>query len=135
MRVINTGGGGSSAIPDVVTLADAPTLPVNASVTDIASVTLTQAATVLNPTGSIVDGQKLMYRISTASSRALAWDTTFRTASTAPLPAATAIGQNYYTFYYVTADTKWDYVATEGNTAGGSGLTSDQVLNRVAQRA
>lgn len=71
--------------------------------------TLTFAA----PSGTPVDGQKLMLRIKDSGvSRTLNWNAIYRPFGSITLPAATVAGKWHYVgFVYNAADSKWDAVA------------------------
>lgn len=73
---------------------------------------LASALSISNPTGSPVEGQKLIFRIKdNATPRALTWDTQFRAMGTA-LPSTTTTSKTIYIgFIFNNTDTKWDCVA------------------------
>ena len=70
------------------------------------------ALTINNPTGSPVEGQKMIIRLKdNASARALTWDTQFRAIGVA-LPTTTVVSKTMYIgFIFNNTDTKWDCVA------------------------
>ncbi len=99
----------------VVTLADAATVTPNISTTDIGILTsLSQTTTFANPTGSPVDGQSLIIRVTSTISRRLFWGTNYSAASNGYLPERTTGGgvEDYVQFRYAFADLKWDLVST-----------------------
>lgn len=99
--------------PRIATAASSATPTPNADTTDqfILSA-LAVAAAFAAPTGTPVDGQKLMVRIKdNATIRALTWNAIYRTL--AVLPSTTVVSKTLYIgFIYNSADTKWDCVAT-----------------------
>ena len=86
---------------------------INADITDIHVVTA-QAEAILysNPTGTLVQGQKLIIRIKdNATARAITWGANFRAMGTA-LPTTTVVSKTKYLgFIYNSTDTKWDLIA------------------------
>lgn len=120
----------------MVTLTNDETVPVNAATTDIGVLNnLTVATTILNPTGSPVNGQYLAFRITTTAPRTLTWDTQYVGNSGVALPAATSGGSlvDYYEFRYNANTTTWD-ILRSGNIATA---TSAQTLTnkRITPRA
>ncbi len=64
---------------------------------------------VKNPTGSPINGSKLMIRLKDSGSRRnLVFDTMYRATSGAALPTVTENGTLYLDFIYNDQDTKWD---------------------------
>lgn len=66
-----------------------------------------------NPSGTPVNGQKLIVRIKdNGTAQALTYDTQFRASSDLALPTTTVLSKTLYMgFIYNSADTKWDLVA------------------------
>lgn len=82
--------------------------------TDQYSITaLAEAATVAAPTGTPVNGQKLIIRIKdNGTARALSWNAIYRAMGT-PLPTTTVLSKTLYLgFIYNSTDSKWDLVAS-----------------------
>ena len=82
--------------------------------TDIHVITAQAAAAAFAaPTGSPVQGQKLIIRIKdNGTARALTWDAIYRAMGTA-LPTITVLGKTLYLgFIYNFTDTRWDLVAS-----------------------
>jgi len=79
--------------------------------------TLSQAAQLLNPTGTPANGQRYILRITSSTTRALTYDTQYRGSADLDLPAATSVGgkTDYLTFMWNSAASKWDLV---GRTFG-----------------
>lgn len=99
--------------PRVVSTASSATPTPNAATTDQYVLTaLAAAATFGAPTGSPVDGQRLMVRIKdNGTARTLAWNAIYRILGIT-LPSTTVISKTLYVgFIYNAADTKWDGVA------------------------
>lgn len=70
-----------------------------------------------NPSGTPVNGQKLIVRIKdNGTARALTYDTQFRASSDLALPTTTVLSKTLYMgFIYNSADTKWDLLAVLNN--------------------
>ena len=103
-----------SITPKVVSATSITTsVAINADTTDIHVVTA-QAEAILysNPTGTLVQGQKLIIRIKdNATARAITWGANFRAMGTA-LPSTTVLSKTKYLgFIFNSTDTKWDLVA------------------------
>ena len=73
---------------------------------------LAAALSIANPTGSPVEGQKMIFRIKDAGvAKGLTWDTQFRALGVA-LPSTTVVSKTMYIgFIFNNTDTKWDCVA------------------------
>ena len=104
-----------SIIPKIVSATSITTsVAINADITDIHVVTA-QAEAILysNPTGTLVQGQKLIIRIKdNATARAITWGTNFRAMGTA-LPSTTVVSKTLYLgFIYNSTDIKFDLVAS-----------------------
>lgn len=99
--------------PRVISAASASTLtPSIASADQYAYTALATNLTIAAPTGTPVDGNKLIFRIKdNGTSRTLMWDSVFRAIGTT-LPTATTIGKTLYVgAIYNSTDTKWDVIA------------------------
>lgn len=70
-----------------------------------------------NPSGTPVNGQKLIVRIKDdGTARALTYDTQFRASSDLALPTTTVLGKTLYMgFIFNATDTKWDLLAVLNN--------------------
>ena len=104
-----------SITPKVVSATSITTsVAINADITDMHIVTA-QAEAILysNPTGTLVQGQKLMIRIKdNATARAITWGANFRAMGTA-LPSTTVLSKTLYLgFIYNSTDSKFDLVAS-----------------------
>ena len=100
--------------PQVQSVADAGgTLTPVAITNDVVIATaLSQATTIAAPTGSPVQGEKLVIRLKdNGTARALTWNAIYRAVGVT-LPTTTVLGKIVYCgFIYNSTDTKWDCVA------------------------
>ena len=102
----------------IVSITNSSTPTPNADVTDQYHVTaLSGSATFGAPTGTILDGQKLVVRIKdNGTARALAWNSVYRASTDLALPTTTVLSKTLYLlFVYNYADTKWDLLALMNN--------------------
>lgn len=100
------------------TVASSATPTPNADTTDIYTVTaLAETATFGAPTGTLLNGQKLIIRIKdNATARTLAWNAIYRAGTDVALPLTTVISKTLYCgFIYNSTDSKWDLMAVTGN--------------------
>ena len=98
----------------VVTVAQSATPSINTDITDVASITsLAQAITSVGVSGTPVDGDLLMVRITDdGSARAISWGGSFE-ASTVALPTTTVASTMLVVgFMWNTATTKWRCIAS-----------------------
>ena len=105
-------------LPRIGTVADSATPTPAADDVDMYTVTaLAQAATFGAPTGTPVNGQKLIIRIlDNGTARALAWNAIYRAGTDIALPTTTVLSKTLYCgFIYNSAATKWDLVAVTNN--------------------
>lgn len=115
----------------VVALTDAATVTPNADTTDMGTLaTLSQATLFANPTGTPLNGQELIIRILSSTSRALTYGTQYRSTTGFALPTATTGGgiPDYLVFRWHAGDSKWDCVL---QTAMGSMFTTEQAQDAV----
>ena len=114
--VVSTAGISAAIKPRVVTITDGTTVTMNADTTDMAIQTNTQTAgtlTIAAPTGTLYDGQKLMFRLQSANVQTFSWNAIFDGSTDLTLPI-TSSGNNKYDyagFIYNSASTKWDIIA------------------------
>ena len=102
----------------VTSITDSTTPTPNADTTDIYIITaLASAPTFGSPTGSPINGQKLMIRVKdNGTARTLAWNAVYRASADLALPTTTVVSKTLYMgFIYNTTDTKWDLIASLGN--------------------
>ena len=114
--VVSTAGISAAIKPRVVTITDGTTVTMNADTTDMAIQTNTQTAgtlTIAAPTGTLYDGQKLMFRLQSANVQTFSWNAIFDGSTDLTLPI-TSSGNNKYDyagFIYNSTSTKWDIIA------------------------
>jgi hypothetical protein len=104
--------------PRVGTTADSAAPTPSADSHDIYTVTaLAQAAVFGAPTGTPVNGQKLLIRIKdNGTARALSFNAIYRASSDLALPTTTVLSKTLYLgFIYNSADSKWDFVSKLDN--------------------
>lgn len=101
------------------TIASSATPTPNIDTTDIFTITALSDATATfgAPTGTPINGQKLIIRIKdNATARILAWNAIYRAGADVALPLTTVISKTLYCgFMYNSTDTKWDLMAVTGN--------------------
>jgi len=100
------------------TIASSATPTPNVDITDIYTITaLAEAAAFGAPTGTPVNGQKLIIRIKdNATARALTWNAIYRAGTDVALPTTTVISKTLYCgFIYNSTDSKWDLIAVTNN--------------------
>lgn len=115
----NTTGGIVTAggAPRVVNIPDATSITMNADTTDLAYQVNSQAfgatLTINAPTGTPVDGQKIILRINSANQQNFSWNAVFGGSVDSPLPTTTTGGFfiDYMGFIYNGIQSKWQMVA------------------------
>jgi hypothetical protein len=110
-----TGPGGPYGIKTIV-IADSNTINVTADITDLAIQNNTQSAgtlTVNAPTGTIVEGQKLMFRIKSTNVQTFSWNAIFQGTTLLPLPSSTTGSSkyDYFGFIYNADVSKWQLLS------------------------
>jgi hypothetical protein len=101
--------------PITITTASTATLTIDSDSTDFAVITAqTEALTIAAPTGTPVEGQKVIVRIKDdGSARGITFNAIFR-AIGVTLPTTTVASKiTYLGLVYNSTDTKWDIVATK----------------------
>jgi len=101
------------ANPRVSATASAATLTINVDTHDQAHITAQAAAlTVAAPTGTAVDGRKVIVRVKDdGTARAITWNAVFRAVGVT-LPTTTTASKTLYVgATYNAADSKWDVIA------------------------
>jgi len=114
-----SGGTGSSAgflAPRVVTVASGTTITPNINTSDVVyqpNVTSAGTLTINAPTGTPVDGQKLILRINCTNAQVLSFNAIYSSSTSLGFPASTsgASKTDYLGFIYNSATTKWNFVA------------------------
>jgi hypothetical protein len=100
----------------VVSYADATSITMNADTTDMATMANTQSAgtfTLNAPTGTLANGQKLMFRMTSTNVQTFSWNAVFRGSTDLVLPTASsgAGKEDYLGFIYDSTAIKWDLIA------------------------
>ena len=100
--------------PRVSSTTSASSLTPTIASYDIYAYTALAANLTINaPTGTPVDGDKLIFRVKdNGTSRTLTWDAIFRAIGVTIPTATTASKTTYVGAIYNAADTKWDIIAT-----------------------
>ena len=101
--------------PISITTASTATLTIDTDVSDFATITAqAEGLTIAAPTGSPVEGQKLIIRLKDdGSARGITFNAIFR-ALGVTLPTTTVVSKiTYLGLVYNSTDTKWDVVATK----------------------
>lgn len=101
--------------PRVTALADATSITFNVDTTDMATQANTQAVgtlTINAPTGTPVNGQKILFRLRSTNVQTFSWNAVFKGSSDLALPA-TSTGSSKYDyvgFVYNTTSATWQMV-------------------------
>ena len=100
----------------VVVIADATSITVNADTTDIATQANTQAVgtlTVNAPTGTAVNGQKFILRLTSTNVQTFSWNAVFAGSTDITLPTVSSGGSltDYVGFIYNSTAVKWQMIA------------------------
>jgi hypothetical protein len=100
----------------VVTIADATSITINADTTDLATQANTQATgtlTINAPTGTPVNGQKLMLRLQSSNVQTFSWNAIFVGSTDQALPTASSGSSeyDYVGFIYNSTASKWQLIA------------------------
>lgn len=105
--------------PQLQSVADAGGTLTPVSITNdmVIATALSQATTIAAPTGSPVQGEKLIIRLKdNGTARALTWNAIYRAGTDVALPTTTVLSKTMYCgFIYNSTDTKWDLVAVTNN--------------------
>ena len=118
VQTLATDLAGKQPLVRTSTVASSATPTPDADTTDIYTVTaLEETATFGAPTGTPINGQKLIIRIKdNATARTLAWNAIYRAGTDVALPLTTVISKTLYCgFIYNSTDSKWDLMAVTGN--------------------
>lgn len=100
----------------VVAYPDATSITIDASTTDMATLDNTQPPgvfTINAPDGTIVNGQKIMFRLQSSFSQVFAWDAVFTGSVDLNLPTASSGGfkYDYMGFIYNSESGTWQIIA------------------------
>jgi hypothetical protein len=105
--------------PTTTTSASTATLTPDLSLGDTFTITAQAAGlSVANPTGTVVNGQKMIIRIKdNGTARAITWSgTQYRASTDLALPTTTIINKTMYLgFIWNSTDSKWDMIAFLNN--------------------
>jgi hypothetical protein len=110
------GSGGVSNVPKVVAIANATSITVNTDTTDIATQANTQAVgtlTVNAPTGTAINGQKFILRLTSTNVQTFSWNAVFAGSTDITLPTVSSGSSktDYLGFIYNSTAVKWQMVA------------------------
>ena len=105
-----------AVISRVVTIADGTSITVNADTSDIATQANTQVAgtlTINAPTGTIVNGQKFILRLTSTNVQTFSWNSVFAGSTDIALPTTSSGGglTDYVGFIYNSTSAKWQMIA------------------------
>jgi hypothetical protein len=113
-----TGGSvsGTAVTQRVVVIADATSVTINADTTDIATQANTQSAgtlTINAPTGTPVNGQKLIFRLRSTNAQTFSWNAVFAGSTDLSLPTTSSGSSkyDYVGFMYNSTAAKWQLLA------------------------
>lgn len=100
----------------IISVADATSITPNADTSDVVVQTNTQAGgtlTINAPTGTPIDGQKIMLKIKSTNVQTYAWNAIYRESNDLAKPTGTTGSSktDYIGYVYNAADNKWDLVA------------------------
>lgn len=115
-KVGSFGPTGVQATSRIVAIADATSITINANTTDIATQANTQAAgtlTVNAPSGTPVNGQKIILRLRSTNTQTFSWNSVFAGSSDIGLPSASSGAglYDYMGFMYNSTAAKWQMLA------------------------
>jgi hypothetical protein len=116
----NQGSQGSQGLPwgvKAINYSDATSITINADTTELATQTNTQAVgtlTINAPTGTLVNGQKLMIRLQSTNVQTFSWNAVFAGSTDLTLPSVSSGDSkyDYMGFIYNSTATKWQLIAT-----------------------
>ena len=114
--VISNTGITALILPRNITYADASSITINAGNTDMAIQVNTQAVgtfTINAPTGTLSDGQKLMFRLQSTNIQTFSWDAIFDGSTDLNLPSTSSGSSkyDYMGFMYNSGQTKWNIIS------------------------
>ena len=107
---------GTAVTQRVVVIADGTSITINADTTDIATQANTQSAgtlTIAAPTGTPVNGQKLILRLLSSNIQTFSWNAVFAGSTDLTLPTASTGSSkyDYMGFMYNSASSTWQMLA------------------------
>ena len=100
----------------VVAVSDATSVTINADTTDMATQANTQVAgtlTINAPTGTPVNGQKIIFRLLSTNAQTFSWNAIFAGSTDLSLPTASSGSSkyDYMGFIYNSTSSKWQIIA------------------------
>lgn len=103
-------------IQRVVSISDAASITINADTTDVATQVNTQATgtlTINAPTGTPINGQKIVLRLQSTNVQTFSWNAVFAGSTDLSLPAASSGSSkyDYVGFIYNSTASKWQLLA------------------------
>jgi hypothetical protein len=104
--------------PTTTSVTSTATLTPDLSLGDTFTITAQAAALIIaNPSGTPVNGQKMLIRIKdNGTARAITYGSQYRASTDLLLPSTTIVSKTlYYGFIYNSTDTKWDLIALLNN--------------------
>ena len=108
------GSGGVSNVPKVVAIANATSITVNTDTTDIATQANTQAVgtlTINAPTGTAVNGQKFILRLTSTNVQTFSWNAVFDGSIDITLPTVSSGSSKTDYVGFIYNSTKWQMIA------------------------
>lgn len=104
-------------LPRMVVIANATSVTLNATTTDIGTQVNTQATgtlTINAPTGTPVNGQKIIFRLTSTNVQTFSWNAIFVAGSTVTLPVVSSGSgrTDYMGFLYNSTTAKWQLLAS-----------------------
>jgi hypothetical protein len=114
--VISNTGITALILPRNITYADATSITINAGNTDMAIQVNTQVVgtfTINAPTGTLSDGQKLMFRLQSTNIQTFSWDAVFDGSTDLNLPTTSSGSSkyDYMGFMYNSGQSKWNMIS------------------------
>ena len=105
-----------TVVPRVVSITNGTSVTMNGDTTDMATQTNTQVAgtlTINAVSGTIVDGQKIVFRLQSTNVQTFSWNAVFVGSSDLPLPTASSGSSkyDYMGFVYNSTASKWQILA------------------------
>jgi hypothetical protein len=104
-------------LPRMVAIASGTSVTLNSATTDIGTQVNTQAAGTLTmnaPTGTPVNGQKIIFRLTSSNVQTFSWNSSFSAGSSVTLPVVSSGSglTDYMGFLYNSTTSKWQMLAS-----------------------
>jgi len=100
----------AGVVSRVVGYSSAASTTVNINTTDVATSTIIQPTTLVNPVGTIYDGQMMEYRLKATTTQTIYWDTNFASSTDLTNASSVASGTSRFLFEYRSDVAKWELV-------------------------